>query len=46
MIEEGRHKQEELNTYLKKRIGKKYEKQKKWLKLISFLTEEKMLLTL
>ena len=35
-----------MNTYLKKRIGKKYEKQKKWLKLISFLTEEKMLLTL
>ena len=47
-IEEARHKQEEFNRYLKKiRIGNKSEKVKKhWLILISFLTEETMLLNL
>ena len=47
-IEEARHKKEEFNRYLKKiRIGNRYEKVKKhWLILISFLTEETMLLNL
>ena len=47
-IEEARRKQEEFNRYLKKiRIGNKSEKQRKkhWVILISFLTEETMLLS-
>ena len=47
-IVEVRQNQEEFNTHLKKiTIGKKSEKQERhWLILISFLTEETMLLNL
>ena len=48
LIKEAQHKEEEFNRSLKKiKIRNKSEKQKKyWLILISFLTEETMLLNL